>query len=253
MCSESIMGKTTRTSLTARPSVKNKEFLTLEQRIEVLKQIDAGLSERVLAVKFGVSRSQINRIRASRSKLEKAHQEETFQPAAKVIGNFAHHPELDSAVFRWFCEMRNPSNRRKPLPISRSVIQTRAIHEANRLKISDFRASDGWFRNWRKRYGVGPSVKLHGEAGDVDQNELQGSIAELRKKLERYDPRNIFNADETATYYRALPFSTYLSPSENRRDIRGTKALRAKDRLTLMLCVNAIGDCKVEPMVIGTS
>ena len=234
-------------------SVKSKEFLTLEQKLEVLKQLDRGLSERAVAFNFKVSRSQINRIRANRVKIERFIQEKIFQPNVKVLKNAAHHPELDSAVFKWFCEMRSPVNRRKPLPISRAIIQARALLEASRRNIDNFQASDGWFRNWRRRFNVGPSVKLHGEAGDVNISELEPTINRLRSQLGKYDPKNVFNADETAQYYRALPFTTYIAPSENRQTARGSKALRAKDRLTLMLCVNATGDCKIEPLVIGSA
>jgi hypothetical protein len=48
--------------------------------------------------------------------------------------------------------------------------------------------------------------------------------------------------DETGLLYRAMPTRSYVSRDEGpRKTIRGTKALRAKDRLTLVLCVNATG------------
>ena len=57
----------------------------------------------------------------------------------------------------------------------------------------------------------------------------------------------------TGLNFRALPNRTYLAPGENRRDIRGSKAFAAKDRLTLALCVNATGTSKVPPLLVGSS
>ena len=54
--------------------------------------------------------------------------------------------------------------------------------------------------------------------------------------------------DESGLFYRALPTRTYVSSEEgDRTRIRGSKTLRAKDRVTLILCVNADGSCKIPP------
>lgn len=34
---------------------------------------------------------------------------------------------------------------------------------------------------------------------------------------------------------------------------KGTKAMKAKERLTLVLCCNATGSCKIPPLLIGTA
>ena len=44
----------------------------------------------------------------------------------------------------------------------------------------------------------------------------------------------VINMDESALFYKAIPSNTYLDPRETRQSVRGTKALKAKDRLTLM-------------------
>ena len=43
---------------------------------------------------------------------------------------------------------------------------------------------------------------------------------------------NIFNVDETGVYYRLLPKRTYLSRTEKRKTARGTKGMKAKDRVS---------------------
>jgi DDE superfamily endonuclease len=60
--------------------------------------------------------------------------------------------------------------------------------------------------------------------------------------------------DETGLYYRCLPGRSYILTTGDERQIgRGTKAMKAKDHLTLVLCFNATGTCKISPLLIGTS
>nr|CAH0108968.1 unnamed protein product [Daphnia galeata] len=134
--------------------------------------------------------------------------------------------------------MRNPKFRCKPLSISRAHIQARALREAKIRGISGFSASDGWFRNWRRRYEIGASIRLYGEAGDVDVGAIEPAMRDLRVQLANYHLKNIFNMDETGLFYRAMPARTYLAYNESRKTVRGTKSLKAKDRVTLVLCVN---------------
>lgn len=60
--------------------------------------------------------------------------------------------------------------------------------------------------------------------------------------------------DETGLFYRALPTRTYVSREEgDRTSVRGSKTLRAKDRITLVLSVNADGSCKIPPLLVGSA
>ena len=74
-----------------------------------------------------------------------------LKPSSKVTVNSSKYPAFDEAVFRWFQLARNPLGRRKPLPVSRSILQARAKLEAQRLNITNFKASNGWFDKWRMR------------------------------------------------------------------------------------------------------
>ena len=60
--------------------------------------------------------------------------------------------------------------------------------------------------------------------------------------------------DESALLYRCLPNRSYVSEGGDARQLgRGTKAMKAKDRLTMVLCVNATGSFKCAPLLIGTA
>ena len=54
--------------------------------------------------------------------------------------------------------------------------------------------------------------------------------------LSRYDPSDIFNADETGLYWRLLPDKTHSLSGEV-----CTGGKKSKDRVTVLVCANMTG------------
>lgn len=73
----------------------------------------------------------------------------------------------------------------------------------------------------------------------------------LKKIIEdgSYSPDQIYNLDETALYYKAMPKSTYVS--KHQKQARGRKLEKA--RFTAMFCVNLPGSHKMRPVVVHTA
>jgi hypothetical protein len=86
------------------------------------------------------------------------------------------------------------------LSISRAHIQARALREAEIPGISGFSTSDGWFRNWRRRYEISASICLYGEAGDDNVGAIEPAMRDLRVELVNYHLKNIFNTDKTGLF-----------------------------------------------------
>ena len=66
--------------------------------------------------------------------------------------------------------------------------------------------------------------------------------------MQKYEPRDIYNADETSLFGKMLPQKTYAFKGEA---VKGSKT--SKDRMTLMLCCNMNGTDKLPPLLIGKS
>ena len=81
-------------------------------------------------------------------------------------------------------------------------------------------------------------------------NEFRSSLQSKDYKVE-----NIFNMDETGLFYRVLPNHMYLMPNDydKRQAGHGLEAMKAKDRITIIPCVNSTRTCKVSPTVIGAA
>ena len=71
---------------------------------------------------------------------------------------------------------------------------------------------------------MGESIRLYGEAGDVNISDIAPMMREFRVFLVVNDPANIFNMYESGLFYRAMPARTYLAANERRQTVRGTKA-----------------------------
>ena len=94
---------------------------------------------------------------------------------------------------------------------------------------------------------------LHDEAGSVDADATAEGLRKVREACQEYELANIFNVDETGIFCKLLPNRTYLSHAENRKTARGTKGMKAKDRVSVYMCTNATGTAKVPMSIIGKS
>lgn len=111
----------------------------------------------------------------------------------------------------------------------------------------NFKASRGWFEKFKKRSGI-HSVIRHGEAASSNEKEAEAFKVEFDKiiKEEDYVPQQVFNCDETGLFWKRMPKRTFITQEE--KALPGHKPM--KDRLTLLFCANASGDCKMTPMLV---
>jgi transposase-like protein len=164
-----------------------------------------------------------------------------------------------------FCERARSV--KPPVPITVETVSTKAkdiatkllvayernttimeAEEAEALKLHLF--SYTWSFKWLKRNNY-ISKRLHGEAADVDLIAVADGIAKVREEISNYHPENVYNMDETGLNFRLLPRQTYVHKTE--KNVRGTKSMKSKDRVTLYIATNATGSQKVPLSMIGNS
>ena len=100
-------------------------------------------------------------------------------------------------------------------------------------------------------------LKLVGEANTLPEEELNEKITGFRLKLKEImsdhdvPPSCVFNADQTGLYCKRFP-STTICEEKRRSDIKGTKSMKDKDRITAMVCTSSLG-VKVPLAYVGKS
>ena len=111
-----------------------------------------------------------------------------------------------------------------------------------------FTASSGWLTRFKNRYGI-KFKTICGEGGKVREEDCSNwNNVILPEILDTYSPDDIYNADETALFYKMLPHKTMA--------MRGDKCIGGKssiDRLSILVASNSSGSDKLELLVIGKS
>ena len=99
------------------------------------------------------------------------------------------------------------------------MIKEKAIILSQELGHDDFMASNGWLDRWLKRNSV-KCATLCGESGDVPQDVVDDWAKRLPTLIEGYVLENIFNADKTGLYYRALPTKSMVAKNDSAAGVK---------------------------------
>ena len=131
---------------------------------------------------------------------------------------------------------------------SQARIFAKTLYERNMMsedEYNGFKASRGYLYNLKRRRDLA-TIRLQGEGGTMPDDEVNALMIEfsgrLKTLMEKYNVTDeyIFNADQTALYYKRFPSSTVAS-KENVKDMKDTKAMKSKDRITQMVCTSSVG------------
>lgn len=117
--------------------------------------------------------------------------------------------------------------------------------------LTKFQASIQWAGKVARQAGW-RSKALHGEAGSVEVELVADEISKLRDEIKKYNLNNVYNMDETGLFFKLLPNRSYIK-EKDRKQARGIKMMKAKDRATLYVATNATGTDKVPLCLIGKS
>ncbi|GBN40626.1 Tigger transposable element-derived protein 6 [Araneus ventricosus] len=210
-------------------------FLNLEQR-KMLRQYDNGKSARKLAELFYCGRTQINKIIKEKDLNLKEYEDYKFRGVKRM--RHGKYVIINEAVSEWFKTVRA-----KTIPVSGAMIQYKAKELADALGIENFSSSNGWMDRFRIRNNI-TFRSLCGEAADVDPSLCEDWQKRLPLLLAGYDDEDIFEIDETALFFRALPNKSMIQKS---KEARGEKI--PKEGLTISFCVSAARE-KEKPLVI---
>lgn len=105
--------------------------------------------------------------------------------------------------------------------------------------------SAGWLARFQTRFRL-KSRRVHGEATSVDLDVVERGREKLRLATARYAKRDIYNMDESAYYYCAVPQKTVSSAS-----FAGRK--KVKKRITVVITSNADGTSRPPLLFIGSA
>lgn len=154
---------------------------------------------------------------------------------------------METKLYGWFLKQRE-----RNCPVNGPILQAKAKEIFKSVypdkEEKDFMASDGWFTKFKRRHGL-RFLKICGEILSSDTTAITQFVNQIRAKIDEMKLTNeqMYNADESALFYKLLPEKTYVAACE--KTAPGSKI--QKERLTFLLCANAEGTNKIKPLIIG--
>ena len=227
-----------------KQSKKRKcEQRSIEFKNKVLLEVERGIKSKAkIAEEYSVNASTLSTWIKNKQQIFDAHKGEKFESKRKRLRE-ANHEDLENALHKWFMSQRS-----KNVPISGPILQAKAHEFAEQLGYNDFKCSTGWLSRFQTRHNI-TFRKVCGEAKSVDMTKVHDWHSEvLMDIINEYKAADIYNANETAIFWKLLPDRTLTFRSD---DLHGSKI--SKERVSVMVCANMDGSDKVPLLVIGKS
>lgn len=224
---------------------RKHKTLTLPEKWEIIKRHDRGETPTAIFQVYGIGRPTVYDIVKNRENIEnfiKTVEDDSKRKTLKM----SEHPQVEEALYSWFKQQRN-----RHAPISGDILKEKAKFFYREItKKDDFRASDGWFENFKKWHGI-RFIQMSGEKLSADETDVANFIKSLSTKISELGltPEQVYNADETGLNWRQLPTKTFVTADEKK--VSGRKL--QKERITLMVCSNGSGSHKLKLLAVGKS
>lgn len=215
--------------------------ISFDKKLEVIKAVEAKKGTKVeIAKLYDIPKTTLSTILKNKAKILSASQTKKHNRVRKRV-RLSRWPDLEKALFLWLKEVRS-----KNLPVSGPLFKEKADFFAMKWSISYFKCSEGWFSRFKVCHAL--SFKsVCGESGAVDTDITREWISgKLKDLISKYKPEDIFNADETGVFYKALPNKTLALKNET-----CTGGKLSKQRLTVMVCANMAGTEKMRLLIVG--
>ena len=213
---------------------------SIEEKYNALCEVEKGSrSKTQIAADFGVPQNTLSTWIKSAEKIKKAYENSSFGTGRKKM-RLAKHEDVEKALYVWILAARSEG-----VPISGELLKEKANQLAQKLGVQDFKCSNGWLCRFKDRHSI-VYKSIQGESKDVNQEVVKDwHSTVLPTILKDYEPRDIFNADETGLFYKLADNKTYTFKGD---PCSGGK--KSKERLTIMVCANMDGSEKVDLLVI---
>ncbi|XP_039292048.1 tigger transposable element-derived protein 4 isoform X1 [Nilaparvata lugens] len=221
---------------------KKRRALTVEEKIGLVKEIEQGTKQCVIAHRLGLSQSTVNCIWKQKRK---------WLDTPPLNGNKIRmrrpqYEDVDHSTLLWFQEQMSMHHVQPTGP----MIRKRAELFAIQYGIKEFKASNGWLSRWKQRHNISHSQNNSShdyESAVVDEKIPDEFLEKVWPVVKaRYDPEQIYSAHETGLFYKISPNEATRFQSE--LCVNGELS---GERVTVLVAANMTGSMKRRLIVIG--
>ncbi|XP_060679998.1 tigger transposable element-derived protein 1-like [Hemiscyllium ocellatum] len=230
--------------------VKKPKCITVEMKKEIIAKHKNGARVSDLAMQYDMAKLTICTILKNKEALKAADVAKGVTILTKQRPKLL--DEVEKLLLVWINQKELAGD-----SVNETIICEKALHihhdllatppSTSTASIEEFKASIGRFDKFRPRTGI-HSVIRHGEAASSDKKAAEDFVKEFNKFVEDEGDAShqVFKCDETGRFWKKIPKRTYITQED--KALLGHKSM--KDRLTLLLCANANGDCKIKPLLV---
>jgi len=145
-----------------------------------------------LATQYGVKQNTVSDILRNKDKwlLVDLNTEESKKQRERPV----QFPQVEEAMTLWVTNALEAD-----LVINTDILREKAEFFARSFEVNNFKASNGWISNFKKRHNMKEYVKW-GEAASAPLEILDEERRKLREIIKDYDLNDVFNCDETGEY-----------------------------------------------------
>lgn len=220
-------------------SKRKIKVLSLSDKLKIVNAFESGKSRNEILREFNLPESTYYKIIKSKDSIKSECSDGHGNIKRTRVSEFSN---IEKCLLEWIKQTLD-----KNIPIDGPLLKEKSKEFAIKLGIQNFSASNGWLEGFKRRHDIA-FKKVAGESKSVDQGVCNHWTEDLPNLLEGYEPDEIYNADETALFFKCLPDKTFTFKGEK---CHGGK--QSKERLTLLQCVNMTGTDKLPLLIIGKS
>lgn len=175
--------------------------LTVSQKLEIMEEIEKGVSLKHLASEFGVTVRTIYNIKKDAVKLR---QEVKTNPTSNKKKRLREPiaSEIDKQLYSWFLQQSTLGD----IISDRILLEKAREFSENCNDPSTFVCNRGWIWRFKKRHGI-RSLQMQGKSADIINKIAEDLSTDLLKYLEEanIDLNNVYKTDENWLTWKSLP------------------------------------------------
>lgn len=150
---------------------RKHESLSLAKKVEILRKLDSGQKKVRLAREYNIGRATIYDIKKNRNKIENFVNNTGLDASSRHTLKHCEYLLMEDVLYSWFLE-----ERRHNKTLTEKAIQKKSLHFYKEIyKNDNFKASDGWFRNFKTRYGIRGLYQAVTKKKNTKLNEVSNS------------------------------------------------------------------------------
>ena len=196
----------------ANSSRKAHVALKSTDKLKLLYDLRRGVHQTAASKKYGIDRSTVFKIKRNDTQI-RSNAQRNKQPDRKSARQSTS-VDVVTALLCWFRQMRGEN-----VPINGPMLLEKTHSLAIQLNF-DFQPNPSWLERLKKREHIS-FQKLHGEKRAANTKGAESWTSQILPSIvERFEPHNIFNADESGLFNKTTPTGSLVEKGKERSGIK---------------------------------